>query len=556
MGLTTGLLLAPFIWVVLKSNLIVCLEWHIAPMGVSSCEIILLIDSFALYFFFTVVWISLSVLVFRLDYMKYDLFFNRFHLILILFIFSIISLIFSPNLIRIFLGWDGLGVTSYLLVVYYNNRGSLNAGILTFLVNRLGDAFLLRRLGAILFLGNYSFFIFRTQFFSWVWVFPLFILASCTKSAQVPFRAWLPAAIAAPTPVSALVHSSTLVTAGIYVLIRFMISVKTGLMAPIIEGLFCIGLFTTYKASLSAIIDLDIKKIVALSTLRQLGIIIISISIGQYWIRFAHLIAHANYKALWFINTGGVIHNSNRYQSFFKRSMSGGTANDSIITTILAVMALSGAPFIGAFYTKEPLVLIIISQPWGVVGEIVFTGGVALTVLYRFRFIVFLLSLNQSETFQKLNLDWRGRAARIILEGQAVVRGYLLVNSFSPKRHFFFDSRHIEILIVFTLTQFFLFRVGAIILMNYISCTQLWGLNIGWLFLFYENLFRGSRFKNYIFNFSSLSPTIVDTFRLKILRLSKGTNYKSINAYKFESIIIYQIFASGLIIVILFTILK
>ena len=135
-------------------------------MGVSSCEIILLIDSFALYFFFTVVWISLSVLVFRLDYMKYDLFFNRFHLILILFIFSIISLIFSPNLIRIFLGWDGLGVTSYLLVVYYNNRGSLNAGILTFLVNRLGDAFLLRRLGAILFLGNYSFFIFRTQFFS------------------------------------------------------------------------------------------------------------------------------------------------------------------------------------------------------------------------------------------------------------------------------------------------------------------------------------------------------------------------------------------------------
>lgn len=85
--------------------------------------------------------------------------------------------------------------------------------------------------------------------------------------------------------------------------------------------------------------------------------------------------------------------------------MSGGTANDSIITTILAVMALSGAPFIGAFYTKEPLVFIIISQPWGVVGEIVFTGGVALTVLYRFRFIVFLLSLNQSETFQKLNLD-------------------------------------------------------------------------------------------------------------------------------------------------------
>lgn len=153
--------------------------------------------------------------MFRGSYIRGEKFYGHFILLVVRFIISIFLLIVSPNLIRLLLGWDGLGVTSYLLVIYYQRRKSYNAGIITALTNRLGDVGLLIRVALILIVGDWTFF--RVGYSNaeiLTTTILIIVAASITKSAQMPFSAWLPAAIAAPTPVSALVHSSTLVTAG------------------------------------------------------------------------------------------------------------------------------------------------------------------------------------------------------------------------------------------------------------------------------------------------------------------------------------------------------
>lgn len=145
----------------------------------------------------------------------------------------------------------------------------------------------------------------------------LVIVAACTKRAQIPFSAWLPAAIAAPTPVSSLVHSSTLVTAGVYLVIRFAESLR---IRGLLEYLMFVGLATTTMAGFRALWELDIKKIVALSTLRQLGLIMATVGLGIYPLAFFHLLTHAYFKALLFISVGRIIHLSSDYQDLRKIS--------------------------------------------------------------------------------------------------------------------------------------------------------------------------------------------------------------------------------------------
>lgn len=220
----------------------------------------------------TVSLISLSVFTYRFEYIKDQKFFARFHLLLFLFVLSIVFLILSPNLIFSMLGWDGLGVTSYLLVIYYNNNKSNGAGMVTALVNRFGDFILIMAILHILFSSFDNFLLYKFwQEDRSLWT--MLAVGAFTKRAQIPFRAWLPAAIAAPTPVSSLVHSSTLVTAGVYILIRHV----EGLPIYLATWIFLIGTATMTMASVSALNEKDIKKIVALSTLRQLGLIMMRV---------------------------------------------------------------------------------------------------------------------------------------------------------------------------------------------------------------------------------------------------------------------------------------
>merc|ERR1712142_1163809 len=210
----------------------------------------------------------------------------------------------------------------------------------------------------------------------------LIIISACTKRAQIPFSAWLPAAIAAPTPVSALVHSSTLVTAGIYLLIRINLII---IEININYILLIIGIITIIMSGITAIIEIDIKKIIALSTLSQLGIIIIILGLGNPILSFFHLISHAFFKAILFICAGIIIHNIKDYQDIRKIGFSFNNLNYSISIIIIANLSLCGLPFIRGFYSKDLIIEIIIIKGKNLIIFFFLIIGTILTVLYSCR---------------------------------------------------------------------------------------------------------------------------------------------------------------------------
>lgn len=241
-------------------NIIFFLEWEIISFNSNIIVISILLDWISLLFIIFVSLISSVVIFYRKRYIYSEKNLNRFIILVLLFVFSIILLIIRPNIIRIFLGWDGLGLVSYCLVIFYQNTKSYNAGILTALSNRIGDVFILLSIAWILNYGswNYIFYLnFINNDYCMNIIGTIIILAAITKRAQIPFSSWLPAAIAAPTPVSALVHSSTLVTAGVYLLIRFN-SLLLDLF--ILKILLLLSGLTIFISGITANYEFDLKK--------------------------------------------------------------------------------------------------------------------------------------------------------------------------------------------------------------------------------------------------------------------------------------------------------
>lgn len=216
-------------------------------------------------------------------------------------------------------------------------------------------------------------------------------LAACTKSAQIPFSAWLPAAMAAPTPVSSLVHSSTLVTAGVYLLFRFH---------PIFRGriislyILAIGGATILMAGIRAMLELDMKKIVALSTLRQLGVIITTLGAKLYPVAFIHLLSHAYFKALLFIRVGSIIHLSSDFQDLRKASISPSLAPISLRFNLGANLSLCAIPFSRGFFSKDLCIELFISSPMHLNLRSMFIFASMLTAAYSIRLV--LLRFNSS----------------------------------------------------------------------------------------------------------------------------------------------------------------
>ena len=281
-------------------------------------------------------------------YIDHEVFHSRFVGLVILFVLSINFLIYVPNLIGLIIGWDGLGVISFLLVIYYQNKSSLGAGMITVLTNRIGDVLFIIRIGLLRGTIRWIFVDFIDYVLPMV-VIGFVVVGRITKRAQIPFSAWLPAAIAAPTPVSALVHSSTLVTAGVYVLIRFYPRMGEGF------GVFLsvVATLTMFMAGYTGCYQRDMKKVIAFSTLSQLGVIIIIISVGIVDLCVFHLVTHALFKALIFICAGGVIHLGGGVQDY--RGFGGLWFKMPIINAwlIVACLSLAGVPFIAGFYSKD-----------------------------------------------------------------------------------------------------------------------------------------------------------------------------------------------------------
>lgn len=218
----------------------------------------------------------------------------------------------------------------------------------------------------------------------------LIILARITKRAQIPFSAWLPAAMAAPTPVSALVHSSTLVTAGVYLIIRFNVYITEGNMSKM---LLILGLITTLMAGASALFELDIKKVIALSTLRQLGVIFFRLGLRYPFLAFFHLISHAYFKAMLFIAAGTIIHRLKDYQDFRKM---GRSLHPSILLSSIMLVAnlrLCGFPFLSGFYSKDLILEVFMCGGTSIALYFIMLVATVLTLIYSARFSIFLFLL-------------------------------------------------------------------------------------------------------------------------------------------------------------------
>lgn len=316
-------------------------------------EISLLEDFFLLWwelnywtilFCLMISFVSFCVFNWARTYMSNSFKLTLFYYVFLTFVLSMLLLSLRNRFLLVFLGWEGLGVSSFILVVFYQTWSSVKGGLLTLLTNRLGDAIFMLVLTYWLILESVNITIRIGNFF-----LMSFSILAFTKRAQWPFFSWLPAAIAAPTPVSALVHSSTLVTAGVWILIRF--NINTIILLNIV---IAVGVATLFIARLSALIEKDIKKVVALSTLSQLGLIIFSLGTRTFW-GFLHIITHALAKANLFIIVGTFMNNFYSEQDI--RSISNYRAFFLNVCMFLVIFSLVGLVFSSMFFTKEAIFL-------------------------------------------------------------------------------------------------------------------------------------------------------------------------------------------------------
>lgn len=297
-------------------------------------------------FSFVLFLVTLRVLVFRTYYLNRELNFNYYYFLLLIFVGSIFSLNYRNNIFSMLISWDILGISSFFLVLFYNNWDSCSGAINTALTNRIGDFFMFIFFSGCVFSG-YCFLSF--SFFCYFIIIILF-MASFTKSAQFPFRSWLPKAISAPTPVSSLVHRSTLVTAGLILLFNFGFLL---LNYKVLVFILLIGLFTIFFSSVAALVEEDLKKVVALRTLSQIGFSILTLGLGVSFISFLHLVRHALFKSCLFIQIGYIIHCSYGQQDGRLYRNNGGLPFFIQVQLLITLFCLCGLFFSSGIVRKD-----------------------------------------------------------------------------------------------------------------------------------------------------------------------------------------------------------
>nr|YP_010360290.1 NADH dehydrogenase subunit 5 [Spirama retorta]UNQ84432.1 NADH dehydrogenase subunit 5 [Spirama retorta] len=412
----------------IMNNLVIFLEWEIISFNSMNIVMSILLDWMSLLFMMFVFLISSVVIYYSKSYMSSELNLSRFIILVLLFVTSMMLLIISPNIISILLGWDGLGLVSYLLVIYYQNLKSYNAGMLTALSNRIGDVFILLIISWMMNYGSWNY-IFYLEFMKNDWemmmISAMIIMAAMTKSAQIPFSSWLPAAMAAPTPVSALVHSSTLVTAGVYLLIRFNLLLVNTFFLKIL--LLLSGL-TMFMAGISANYEFDLKKIIALSTLSQLGLMMSILSMGLPDLAFFHLLTHAMFKALLFMCAGVIIHMMSDMQDI--RFMGGISVYIPLTSLCMNIsnLALCGIPFLAGFYSKDLILELVSFSNLNLLVFLLYYVSTGLTMFYTIRLIMYLMvnDFNLMSIYNLYDEDYVMLKSMFVLLFMSVVSGCFL----------------------------------------------------------------------------------------------------------------------------------
>ncbi len=379
----------------------------------------ILIDSLSSSLMILVNIVSLVVHIYTIGYMKNDDGYQRFFSYISLFTFFMLVLITSNNLLQLFFGWEGVGLVSYLLIGFWYKRPlAISANLKAFLVNRIGDLFFILGIALLFSLTNtmhYKGIFDVIQYFSLnnillsssnlsiisVVCFCL-LIGAIAKSAQIPLHVWLPDSMEGPTPISALIHSATMVTAGIFLVTR--LSPIFELSTPILSLMLIIGSLNIIFLGILGIIQYDIKRIIAYSTLSQLGYMFVALGASAYPAAIFHLITHAFFKALLFLCAGSLIISMHHNQDI--RGMGGLKKHMPItwITFLIGTLSLVGAPFLSGFYSKENIIEIVKrSDIYG--SSFAYYScllGILITSLYSFR--LYFLVFHGKENFKK-NLE-------------------------------------------------------------------------------------------------------------------------------------------------------
>lgn len=367
-----------------------------------------LLDKLSLLMMSVVTFVSLMVHIYSIGYMRDDPGYQRFFSYISLFTFAMLMLVMANNFLQLFFGWEGVGLVSYLLIGFWFKKPSaIFANLKAFLVNRVGDFGFILGIGAILtYCGSLKY---ATVFAAVPNLAPnlaaidlicicLFI-GAMAKSAQIPLHVWLPDSMEGPTPISALIHAATMVTAGVFMVAR---------MSPIFEYsertlifITLIGALTSFFMGILAIVQRDIKRIIAYSTISQLGYMVVALGVSAYAASIFHLVTHAFFKALLFLGAGSVIIAMHHEQDIFKMGNLRKYMPITFITMLIGTISIVGFPGTAGFYSKDLIIEAVgqSSLPGAKLAYWSVLLGVFVTAVYSFRllFLVFFTDERMSE---------------------------------------------------------------------------------------------------------------------------------------------------------------